>query len=528
MAIHRQPMRSPDDNSGLCVLLLHMVSSSSSCWSWVVALGVAWVLVTLLRWTSRGGTAWSFCGNRIPGPRGLPVLGSLLTFSSVAHRRLASLAGAHQALPLMAFSLASTRVIIASKPHTAREILCSPAFADRPLKQSAQQLLFGRAIGFAPYGDYWRNLRRIAATHLFSPVRISAHQNFRLSEVTAMLSAIASDQSGCGSVRVRPHLQHAALNNVMTTVFGRRYQFGATCKEYLELHSMVREGFELLGAFNIADHMPTLQSLDPLRISQRCADLVPRVYAFVSKIIHEHRLNNGCNADSSDFVNVLLALQAEEKLTDTDLVSILWEMIFRGTDTIAILTEWILAELVLHPRVQSKLYDEIETGVGRYGNVRDNDIVRMPYLQAVVKECLRLHPPGPLLSWARLAIHDVEVAGFHVPAGTTAMVNMWAISHDPTIWSDPESFLPERFLPSEGGKDIDVRGSDLRLAPFGAGRRVCPGKALGLATVNLWVARIVQQFQLSACNHRPVDLTEVLKLSCEMEVPLSAQFTQRF
>ncbi|KAB1223302.1 Cytochrome P450 78A1 [Morella rubra] len=108
-----------------------------------------------------------------------------------------------------------------------------------------------------------------------------------------------------------------------------------------------------------------------------------------------------------------------------------------------------------------------------------------------------------------------------VPANTTAMVNMWAITHDPEVWEDPLVFKPERFLKTEGGIDVDVRGLDLRLAPFGAGRRVCPGKNLGLVTVSLWVAKLVHHFKWIQDTVNPIDLTEVLKLSCEMKNPLS-------
>jgi cytochrome P450 len=201
---------------------------------------------------------------------------------------------------------------------------------------------------------------------------------------------------------------------------------------------------------------------------------------------------------------------------------LLQEMIFRGTDTTAILTEWIMAELVLHPEIQAKLHSELDAVVGRNREVRDADIAHMPYLQAVVKETLRTHPPGPLLSWARLSTEDVQVGGHLVPKGTTAMVNMWAIAHDPTIWANPHNFCPERFLPLEGGMDLDVRGSDLRLAPFGAGRRVCPGRALGMTTVQLWLAQLLHKFQWVASTDHPVDLSEVLKLSCEMVHPLHA------
>lgn len=194
-------------------------------------------------------------------------------------------------------------------------------------------------------------------------------------------------------------------------------------------------------------------------------------------------------------------------------------MIFRGTDTVAILLEWILARMVLHPTIQSKLQSEIHAVVGDRP-IMDSDLHHLPYLRAVVKETLRLHPPGPLLSWARLAVHDTSVGNHFIPAGTTAMVNMWAITHDESIWPNPEEFIPERFI---GDDDVAIMGSDLRLAPFGSGRRVCPGKAMGLATVELWLAQLLQNFKFVADTDRGVDLSERLKLSMEMKNPLVCQ-----
>ena len=192
-------------------------------------------------------------------------------------------------------------------------------------------------------------------------------------------------------------------------------------------------------------------------------------------------------------------------------------MIFRGTDTVAILLEWILARMVLHPEIQLKAQAEIENIVGSSRVVSDSDIPNLPYLQAIVKECLRVHPPGPLLSWARLAIHDVHVGDHFVPAGTTAMVNMWAITHDEKVWSEPEMFKPERFI----DEDVSVMGSNLKLAPFGSGRRVCPGKAMGLASVHLWLAMLLQSFKwVPSADKVDVDLSERLKLSMEMKSPL--------
>lgn len=495
-------------------------------WTVYVALILVAACTVLVTWFSHGGCAWAGRykkGLPIPGPRGWPVIGSLMNMSvGLAHRKLDSLARFHGAKKLMAFSLGSTPAVITSDPEVARELLSSPHFANRPLKQSAQQLLFGRAIGFAPSGDYWKLLRRISSAHLFAPRRIAAHEAGRQADAVEMLVKIQNEHQSNGVVRLRGHLQGAALNNIMGSVFGRRFDMSSESEEVKNLRAMVDEGFQLLGAFNWADHLPWLRILDPLRIHARCAKLVPRVKSFVKNIIQEHRQSQRKESSAdSDFVDVLLSLQGEDKLDEEDMIAVLWEMIFRGTDTTALLTEWTMAELVLNPEAQKKAQAELDQVVGRERSVRDEDIPKLPYLQAVVKETLRMHPPGPLLSWARLSTEDVDMAdGFCVPAGTTAMVNMWSITHDPQIWESPNEFRPERFVEAEGGKNVDVRGNDLRLAPFGAGRRVCPGKALGLATVNLWVAKLLHHFQWIPSAERPVDLSEVLKLSCEMANPL--------
>eukprot|EP00253_Pinus_taeda_P023779 PITA_23779 len=482
-------------------------------WSLYIALLIAIVCSATVSSCAPGGCAWTGRhkkGITIPGPKGWPIVGSVMELSvGLAHRKLEYLARIHGAKKLMALSLGSTPAVITSDPDVARDLLSSPHFAERPLKQSAQQLMFGRAMGFAPNGDYWRLLRRISAVHLFAPRRIAAHEGGRQAYCTTMLSDIRDESiiSG-GAVKLRRHLQKAALNNIMGNVFGRRSVDGDGDKN---LREMVDEGYELLGAFNWADYLPWLRVFDPLRIHSRCARLVPRVRSFVKDIIDEHRQRN--DTDDSDFVDVLLSLQGEDKLHDDDMIAVLWELIFRATDTTALLTEWTMAELLLNPQVQGKVQAEMNAVVGNNKSPREDDMEKLPYLRAVVKECLRMHPPGPLLSWARLCTEDWHMSnGMCVPAGTTAMVNMWSITHDPEIWERPHQFRPERFLPAEGGEGVDISGNDLRLAPFGAGRRVCPGKALGLRIVHLWVAKLIHHFTWLPSPNHPVDLTEILKL----------------
>uniref|UniRef100_A0A2N9IN33 Uncharacterized protein n=1 Tax=Fagus sylvatica TaxID=28930 RepID=A0A2N9IN33_FAGSY len=507
----------------------------------ILVMCLAWLGMTLIYWAHPGGPAWGRYGWRtrkssttttttslankptIPGPRGLPLVGSMNLMVSLAHHRIAAAAKAFQAKRLMAFSLGDTRVIVTCNPDVAKEILNSSVFADRPVKESAYSLMFNRAIGFAPYGVYWRTLRKIAATHLFCPKQIKASEAQR-SEIASQMVAMMLGEQG-KSVSVRQLLKRASLNNMMCSVFGCKYTVDSSNEEVEQLEALVGEGYELLGLLNWSDHLPWLAEFDAQKIRFRCSKLVPKVNRFVSRIIAQHRAQS--SEQSRDFVDVLLSLQGPESLSESDMIAVLWEMIFRGTDTVAVLIEWILARMVLHLDVQSKVHEELDKVVGISRAVAEADVASLVYMAAVVKEVLRLHPPGPLLSWARLAVTNTIIDGYHVPQGTTAMVNMWAIARDPEVWSDPLKFMPERFVAKEGELEFSILGSDLRLAPFGSGRRTCPGKTLGLTTVSFWVASLLHEYELLPSDQNTVDLSEVLRLSCEMANPLIVKVRPR-
>ncbi|XP_057743502.1 cytochrome P450 78A3-like [Arachis stenosperma] len=531
-------------------------------WSLLIMAILIWLTMSFYYWSHPGGPAWGkyysyfyyyhrYCStwtskktslptqphqeqqrcfssnedkNMIPGPKGYPIIGSMALLSSqLAHHRILAAAKACNATRLMAFSLGDTRAIVTCHPDVAREILNGTVFADRPIKESAYSLMFNRAIGFAAHGTYWRTLRRIAATHLFSPKQIKASETQR-AEIATNMAAILGDACGGAAVTVREVLKTASLSHMMRLVFGYKKNLGMEG----ELRGLVEEGYDLLGTLNWGDHLPFLRDFDFQRIRFRCTELVPKVNRFVGSIIDEHRTDKNRNSANKDFVDVLLSLQGPDKLSESDMIAVLWEMIFRGTDTVSVLIEWILARMVLHPDVQRKVQDELDTVIGSRGTITEDDVAALVYLPAVVKEVLRLHPPGPLLSWARLAITDTIVDGYHVPKGTTAMVNMWAIARDPSVWKDPLEFKPERFVENEGGVEFSVFGSDLRLAPFGSGRRVCPGKTLGLATVMFWVASLLHKFEwLPLDGMDGVDLSEVLRLSCEMAKPLRVKVCPR-
>ncbi|XP_021816637.1 cytochrome P450 78A9-like [Prunus avium] len=460
----------------------------------------------------------------IPGPRGFPIIGSMNLMTNLAHHKLTKAAELFQAKRLMAFSLGETRFVVTCNHNIAKEILNSPVFVARPVKESAYGLMFNRAIGFAPYGNYWRTLRCIGAAHLFSQkqISVSEHQRFEIAEQMVSMISAHAENSFC----VRDILRSASLNNMMCSIFEREYELGSSNEETEVTRRLVDEGYDLLAKLNWSDHLPWLAGLDFQSVRSRCSKLVLEVNRFVGRIIQEHRAQIG--RKNHDFVDVLLSLDELDKLSESDMISVLWEMIFRGADNVAVLIEWILARMVHHHDVQSKVHEELDRVVGSRPLV-ESDIQSMVYLPAVVKEVLRLHPPGPLLSWARLSIRITIVDGYHVPAGTTAMVNMWAITRDPEVWEDPLEFKPERFVSSKDANvQFSVLGSDLRLAPFGWGTRSCPGKALGLTTVSFWVGSLLHDFKWAKSDpNDSVDLSEVLRLSCEMKHPLTVKVNRK-
>jgi len=163
-----------------------------------------------------------------------------------------------------------------------------------------------------------------------------------------------------------------------------------------------------------------------------------------------------------------------------------------GTDTTADTLEWTLAELINHPTVMEKARKEIDSIIGKDRMVMELDIDNLPYLQAIVKETLRLHPPSPFV--LRQSTENCTIAGYDIPAKTRVFTNLRAIGTDPKHWDNPLEFRPERFL-SKDICEVDVRGQHYQLLPFGSGRRGCPGTSLALKVAHTTLATMIQCFE---------------------------------
>ena len=174
-----------------------------------------------------------------------------------------------------------------------------------------------------------------------------------------------------------------------------------------------------------------------------------------------------------------------------------------GTDTTATALEWAMSELMKNPRVRKKAQAEIREAFEGKKTVNESDLDKLSYLNSVIKETMRLHPPVPLLL-PRECSEQCNVGGYEIPIKTKVIVNAWALGRDPKHWYDAERFIPERF---EGATSIDFKGNNFEYIPFGAGRRMCPGISLGLANMELPLAALLYHFDWELPNGmKPEDL----------------------
>lgn len=255
------------------------------------------------------------------GVIGWPLLGSLPLMGPLAHRKLARLSKSCDADHLLYLSLGVQPVVISSHPDTARQILSGSAFSDRPTKISARSLMFERAIGFAPSGQYWRHLRRLAATHMFSPRRIAAMEGLRSCVADKMMEEVMMEMEVEGMVRLRGVLQKGSLESIIGSVFGSEL----SREDKQVLVEMVNEGYELIGRFNWEDHFPLGGLLDFHGVGKRCKVLALKVKALIGRIIDEKRSTGiGHDINKDDFLSVLLGLPQEDSLTDSDAIAVLW------------------------------------------------------------------------------------------------------------------------------------------------------------------------------------------------------------
>ncbi|CAJ2639271.1 unnamed protein product [Trifolium pratense] len=467
-----------------------------------------------------------------PGPKPWPIIGNMPDLGRFPHHSLAALAKTYG--PLMHLKLGFANVIVAASASVAEQFLKvhDANFSSRPPNAGAKYMAYNyQDLVFAPYGPRWRLLRKISSVHLFSNRVMDEFKHLRQEEVARLTSNLASNYSTTKAVNLGQLLNVCTTNALARVMLGRRVfndGNGGSDPKADEFKSMVVEMMVLAGVFNIGDFIPSLEWLDIQGVQDKMKKLHKRFDAFLTNIIEEHETSNSKSEKHKDLLSTLLSLKEEKdddgnKLTDVEIKALLLNMFAAGTDTSSSTTEWAIAELLKNPRILAQVQQELDNVVGRERNVKEDDLPNLPYLQAVIKETFRLHPSTPL-SLPRIASESCEIFGYHIPKGSTLLVNVWAIARDPKEWTNPLEFKPERFLPGGEKFDVDVKGNNFEVIPFGAGRRICAGMSLGLRIVQLLTATLAHSFDWeleNGSNAEKLNMDEAYGLTLQRAVPLS-------
>ncbi|XP_057783571.1 cytochrome P450 93A3-like [Salvia miltiorrhiza] len=495
--------------------------------------GIQEYIIFFLIWLVSTILIRSFFRNRSskrlpPSPLALPIIGHLHLLAPIPHQALAKLSTRYG--PLIQLSLGSVPCIVASSPEVSKEILKTQesSFLDRPQTAAIDYLTYGsKDFSFAPYGTYWKFMKKVCMSQLLGGQTLDLLQPVRRHEIKQLIRFLARKAGDGKSVDVGRELIRMSNNVISRMIMSER------CSEDEDeagaVRKLIQETAELTGKFNLSDYIWFCKNLDLQGFGKRLKEVRDRFDEMMERIIGEHQNERRKSKDNTkgsevvkDLLHILLDIAEDEssevKLTRENIKAFILDLYVAGTDTSAITVEWALAELINHPSILKNAVQEIDSFVGKERLVEESDIPSLTYLQAIVKETLRLHPTGPMI--IREASEDCTVAGYDVPARTQLFVNVWAINRDPNHWEDALEFKPERFL-SKDNANLDVRGQHYHFLPFGTGRRGCPGTTLALQVVQTTLAALIQCFEFEVeGGKRSVDMEEGAGITLPRAHPL--------
>ncbi|KAJ1293502.1 hypothetical protein BS78_01G073300 [Paspalum vaginatum] len=505
----------------------------------IVILSLAFLFHRLLRRLAgrRNGSKNRSSLRRLPPspPGAVPFLGHLHLIKKPFHGTLSRLAERHG--PVFSLRLGCRAAVVVTSPACARECFTEHdvTFANRSLLPSQMLVTFdGAALGTASYGPHWRNLRRIAVVQLLSARRVGGMSGAICAEVRAMVRRLhraAAAARGPARVELKRRLFELSLTVLMGTVAQTKAARAESesdadddtdmSPEAQEFKRVIDEVFPYVSSV-LWDYLPLLRWFDVFRVRSKIMAAVSRRDAFLRSLIEaeRRRMDDDGDGDNKSMIAVLLTLQKQEPevYTDTMITAFCSNLLGAGTETTSTTVEWAMSLLLNNPGTLEKAQAEIDAAVGHSRLINADDLPRLGYLRCIIAETLRLYPAAPLLL-PHESSADCTVGGYDIRRGTALLVNVYAIHRDPAVWEHPDKFVPERF---EGGK-----AEGLFVAPFGMGRRKCPGEALALQTVGVALGSLIQCFHWGRPDGVEVDMGEGSGLTMPKAVPLEAVCSPR-
>ncbi|KAL6320488.1 hypothetical protein AAG906_007567 [Vitis piasezkii] len=481
--------------------------------------------------------------NLPPGPSPFPIIGNLLwlrkSFSELEYV-VKTLHEKHGPIVSLPFGF-NPAIFVASNSLAYQALVQNGAvFADRPPPPITSKIMASNqcTISSAPYGPAWRLLRRNLTSEILHPSRVRLYSRARKWVLDILVAGLRQEAEGRDNVvLVVKHFHFAMFCLLVLMCFGD--DLGeAKIREIQAMESRVLQSYH---NFKILNFFPVIGKF---LFHKRWEKFMQLRKDHEDVLIPLIRARQPCektdtvskpNPSITCYVDTLLDLQLPDekrKLTEGEIVSLCSEFLNAGTHTTDAPLQWIMANLVKYPHIQAKLFKEISGVVGEgEDEVKEEDLQKMPYLKAVVLEGLRRHTPAHFLV-PHAVTKDVILDGYVIPKDAKVFFMAAEMACNPKVWEGPMEFKPERFLNSNNnGETFDITGSrEIKMMPFGAGRRICPGYGLGMLHLEYFVANLVWKFEWKAVGEDGVDLSErplVSLLPTTMKNPLQARISPR-
>ncbi|KAI3927035.1 hypothetical protein MKW92_052140 [Papaver armeniacum] len=499
----------------------------------------------------------------------LPIIDLLRIFmnkNDLIHVTLGNMADKHG--PVFSFPTGSShRTLVVSSWEMAKECFTGnndTVFSNRPIPLAFKIIFYAGGVdsyglALVPYGKYWRELRKICVYNLLSNQQLLKFRHLIISQVDASFNKLYElcnknkneGDSSVGMVRMDDWLGKLSFDVIGRIVCGFQSHTETSATSSVERFTeAIDEASRFMSISAVSDTIPWLGWIDKLTgLTRNMNNCGKKLDLVVESIIEDHRQKRlffrakegeTTEDEQDDFIDIFLSIMEQPQLPGNSdpyqipIKSIVLDMIGAGTDTTKLTTIWTLSLLLNNPHVLDKAKEEVDAHFGKKRRstndaaaavvVDFDDISNLVYIQAIIKESMRLYPASPLVE--RLSSQDCLVGGFHVPAGTRLWANVWKIQRDPNVWDDPLVFRPERFLSDGQNKMVDVRGRNYELLPFGAGRRICPGISFSLDLMQLVLARLILEFEMKTPSEK-VDMTATPGLMSYKLVPLDILLTGR-
>ncbi|XP_077243505.1 flavonoid 3'-monooxygenase-like [Tasmannia lanceolata] len=467
-----------------------------------------------------------------PGPRGLPIVGNLLFLEPDLHRYFAKLAETYG--PIMKLKLGTKLCIVLNSPSVVKEVLKDQdtTFANHDALAGVEIITYGgNDIVWSPYGAQWRMLRKVCVHDFLNNTNLEAGRAFRRTEVRRTINKLYGIAGT--PINVGEYITQTIFNTMTSTLWGGTLRGDEGTTIAAEFQKVLGEIVDLLGKPNFSDLYPIIAPFDvqgTRRKMKRLLSWFDRIFnTIVSQRVEINKAAGGGDKETKDFLDILLQLHngsdPKAQLTMSHVKALLLDLAVGGTETTSTTTEWAMSEMLMKPELIKKAQEELDSVVGKDNILQESHLPQLRYIEGIAREVLRMHPGLPLLIPHCPSV-PATVGGYHIPLGARIFVNVWAIQRDPSLWENPNEFMPERWFTANNGK-LDLNGSDFRYFPFGSGRRICAGLNLAERMLTIILASFFHSFNWSLPEGTKLELGEKFGLVVKKRNPLVAIPTPR-